>query len=514
MTVGVSKMSVTKNTRRTSVKRNIAVTVIYQLASMVGGLILSRYTLKTFGSEINGIIQSINQFLSYTVILECGIGGMVLAEFYKPLAYGDNEAISDIFNKTKSFFLRMSFIFLAFVAILAFGIRFAVKTDFSPVYIFTLVVILGLNNYFVYYFGLTHQLLIKADQKLYKIQTVQTLSVILNAALCITAMKMGFGIHFVKLVSLSVFLINPLFYRYYVRKHYVISDKIYDPTRTLPRKRDGMVHHMAYFIRGNTDIVLLSVFKGVKTVSVYSVYYSIVYAAENFLNAISNGISAAIGNIIAKDEKKVLDRSFDMYEGANTFITTFFCAASGVLIVPFVKMYTKGVTDANYIQPFFACLLVLAQWFYCIRIPYDNVVHAAGHYRQTKPGAYIEISINLAVSLSAVRRFGLSGVISGTLAAMSARTVYIILYLSKNLLGRKLIRLIKNPCLNFVAGALFVYTVNTFFHISSENPLLWARDAAAVCAALLVMLTVLNLITNRKMCEFFVSLIKKRLNTG
>ncbi|MBR5721675.1 MAG: hypothetical protein IKX78_04245, partial [Clostridia bacterium] len=81
-------MSEANNARRTKVKRNISITLMYQLASLAAGLFLSRYTLKTFGSEVNGVIQSINQFLSYTVILECGIGGMALASFYKPLAYG------------------------------------------------------------------------------------------------------------------------------------------------------------------------------------------------------------------------------------------------------------------------------------------------------------------------------------------------------------------------------------------------------------------------------------------
>ena len=484
---------------------------MYQLASLAAGLFLSRYTLKTFGSEVNGVIQSINQFLSYTVILECGIGGMALASFYKPLAYGDTEAVSDIFNNTKSFFSKISLVFLGLVAVLTFCIRFAVKADFSPFYIGALVVILGVNNYFAYYFGLAHQLLIKADQKLYIIQSVQTLTVILNAALCIAAMKMGFGIHFVKLVSLLVLLINPLFYRYYVKKHYTVSDVIFDRSRTLPRKRDGVAHHLAYFIRGNTDIVLLTVFKGVKTVSVYSVYYAVMYAAENFLSAVSNGISAAIGNIIAKDEKKVLDRSFDIYESVNTFIATFFCAASGVLIVPFVGIYTSGVNDVNYIQPAFACLLVLAQWIFLIRIPYDNVVSAAGHYRQTKPGAYIEILINLAVSLSTVRRFGLIGVMAGTLSAVFARTVYIAWYLSKNILNRKFILLIKNPCLHFIAGILFVYTANTFFSVSAKEPLLWARDAAIVCLALFVFLAALNFITNRKLCRSLILTLKNRL---
>ena len=503
-------MSIKKTARITQVKKNIAITLLYQLTSLVIGLVLPRWILKTFGSEVNGVVQSINQFLSYTVILECGIGGMALAWFYKPLAYGDSEAVSDIFNYTKKFFAKISLVYLALVAVLAFCTRFILKTDFSPLYISTLVLILGINNYFIYYFGLTHQLLMKADQKLYIVQSVQIAALILNALLCIAAMKMGFGIHFVKLISMFVFLINPLAYRYYVKKHYDISKEIYDADRALPRKRDGMVHHIAYFIHRNTDIVLLSVFKGVKTVSVYSVYYSIMFAAENFLNAVSSGLAAAIGNILAKDEKSVLDKSFDIYEAVNTFITSFFCTASAVLIVPFVTVYTKGINDANYIQPVFAYILVLAQWFYCIRIPYGNVITAAGHYRETKPGAYLELFINLIISLAAVRRFGLSGVMAGTLAAMFAKTVYTVWYLSKNILNRSIVLFLKNAGLHLAAGVLFVVAAGKLYPVSSDGAALWFRDAVVICAALFAVFAALNLSVNRKLFKSLILSIKNK----
>lgn len=504
-------MSETKNTRTMKAKKNVAITLLYQLTTLVIGLVLPRYILETYGSDVNGIIQSVNQFLSYTVIFECGIGGMALASFYKPLAYGDNEAVSDIFNNTRSFFYRISLIYLVLVATLSLCAHLIIKTGFSPLYIGTLVLILGVSNYFSYYFGLTHQLLIKADQKLYIVQSVQIIALILNAVICIAAMEMGFGIHFVRLISMLVFLINPLAYRYYVKKHYRISREIYDTERRLPRKRDGMVHHIAYFIHRNTDIVLLTVFKGVKTVSVYSVYYAIMFAAENFLSAISSGLSAAIGNIIATDEKDVLDKSFEIYEGVNTFITSFFCTASAVLIVPFVTIYTSGINDADYIQPVFANILVLAQWFFCIRMPYSNVVNAAGHYRQTKPGAYLELLINMTVSLAAVRRFGLNGVMAGTLAAMLARTAYTVWYLSKNILNRKIILFLKGPGLHLVSGVLFVWAAQSWFKVSTENLLLWVRDAFIVCAALLALMTVLGFITNRKLFKSIILLIKKKL---
>src|SRR5699024_2090057 len=115
-----------------------------------------------------------------------------------------------------------------------------------------------------------------------------------------------------KLISAFVFLLNPLLYRIYVKRNYDISKTVFDSKRTLPKKRDGIIHHIAYFVHRNTDVVILSIFRGVREVSVYSVYYSITIGVENCLNAISSGIAGAVGNMIAKKEKSTLENVFDI----------------------------------------------------------------------------------------------------------------------------------------------------------------------------------------------------------
>lgn len=69
------------------------------------------------------------------------------------------------------------------------------------------------------------------------------------------------------------------------------------------------------------------------------------------------------------------------------------------MILPFVSIYMKGVTDANYIVPSFAVLIVLANASYCLRMPYNTVIFAAGHFKQTQASSVIEASINVVVSI-------------------------------------------------------------------------------------------------------------------
>ena len=65
-------------------------------------------------------------------------------------------------------------------------------------------------------------------------------------------------------------------------------------------------------------------------------------------------------------------------------------------------------------------------------------VQATGKYKETKNGAFVEAILNLLISLIGVKLFGLIGVMIGTLVANVFRTVQYDIYISKNLLSRKI----------------------------------------------------------------------------
>lgn len=99
--------------------------------------------------------------------------------------------------------------------------------------------------------------------------------------------------------------------------------------------------------------------------------------------------------------------------------------------ITIVKVYTTNITDANYLQPVFAVLLVLAEFVYCIRDPYVAVAYASGKFRETSKYAIIEALINIVISVILVRSLGLAGIAIGTLIAMVYRMIAHVIYLQK-----------------------------------------------------------------------------------
>lgn len=107
-----------------------------------------------------------------------------------------------------------------------------------------MVIIPGVSYYFSYYFAMAHRLLLRADQKIRVIQGIQSITLVLNTILCIIVMKLGAGIHTVKIINALIFLINPITFRLYVKRHYKISGTLYDEKRKFLRKTDGPVHYV------------------------------------------------------------------------------------------------------------------------------------------------------------------------------------------------------------------------------------------------------------------------------
>ena len=87
---------------------------------ILSGFILPRYILKQYGSEVNGLVSSITQFLGFISMLDLGVGAVVQSSLYGPLATKDNAKVSLIFNSAKKFFRTIAIILLLYVVILSF----------------------------------------------------------------------------------------------------------------------------------------------------------------------------------------------------------------------------------------------------------------------------------------------------------------------------------------------------------------------------------------------------------
>ena len=85
---------------------NVVSTVALQVITLLSGFMVPKLILSAFGSEVNGLVASITQFLGYISLIEGGVTSVILANLYKPLATKDNEKVSAVVSTADAFFKK------------------------------------------------------------------------------------------------------------------------------------------------------------------------------------------------------------------------------------------------------------------------------------------------------------------------------------------------------------------------------------------------------------------------
>lgn len=423
---------------------NTVIALLEEVVSIICGFILPRLILENFGSEYNGLATSITQFLRCAVLLRAGIGGATRAALYKPLAEHDKGKVDRILRATDLFMHKIAMILAALIVVTACIYPFIVDGSFEWWFVASLVLIIGISAFAESYFGITYQILLQADQRTYVFSVVKIGAVIANTAIAAALIKCGASLHGVQLGNALAYAAIPVIIHLYVRRTYQISTRVEPDMTAISQRWDAFAQQAATFMMNNAGVMVVTFFAQIAEVSVYTVYNMVITALNRVLTSITSGIEAAFGNIIAKGETESLNRNFDVVEFLVFMVTNVLCACSAALILPFVGVYTKGVTDVNYIRPVFAYTLLLSGFFNAVRLPYQLVVQAAGHYRQTRNGAILEAGLNIGLSSLLVYSIGLEGAAIGVLCATLVRTVQYTWYSSRKILRRRLALTLRN----------------------------------------------------------------------
>lgn len=450
-----------QNGRKKRLAYNTFSSLLYQVATIICGFILPKFILTAFGSEVNGLVNSITQFLGIISFLELGVGAVVQSSLYKPLAERNQTEISCIVKSANRFFHTIARILLVYVIFLVVVYPKFVNRNFSNIYTATLITVISISMFAQYYFGIVNRLLLTADQHGYVQYNAQTVAIILNTTMCFVLIKMGFGIHAVKLTTSIIYLLQPLVIYLYVKHNYCIDRNVTYKEEPIKQKWNGIAQHVASVVLDSTDIVVLTVFDTLASVSIYSVYFLVVKGIKQLFLSMTNGIQSLMGELLAKKDIKELNNLFGWTEWVIHTGTVFVFGVAAITIVPFVKVYTKGVIDVDYVQPLFAILLVLANAGHCLRLPYNLLILAAGHYKQTQNNYIIAAIMNITISVIAVNYLGLVGVAIGTLCAMFYQTVWMAVYDSRNIIKWPLKNFIKQVVVDVVTvAAMAVATLN------------------------------------------------------
>jgi len=488
---------------------NIISNLALQFVIIVYGFVVPKIIITNFGSNVNGLISSITQFLGYIALLESGFGPVVKATLYKPISKKNREEIALILKASEKFFRNISKIFLVYILFLAFFYPVVLNNSFSYIYTFSMVIIISISTFAEYYFGMTYRLYLQAEQKNYIISIIQVILYVFCIMCIILLSKMNVNIHLIKLITGLIFVFRPIIQNFYVKKKYCIDLKNINDSYKINNKWDGLAQHIAYVIHSNTDIVILTLFSNLLEVSVYSIYRMVTNAIKALIQSLSNGIDALFGDMIAKGEYENLNHKYNSYEIVFFTVTTIIFTCTILLIVPFIQVYTKGIQDANYIRKLFAYLIVIGEYIWAIRLPYSSITLAAGHFKETRKGAWIEALCNIIISICLVFKYGIIGVAIGTIVAMSIRTIEYIYHTNKYILKRNAWKSWGKILLVIIETLICIYISHCISYLDNNNYFNWIINAIMVTFYVSIVTITINILFFKKDFKSIIKQLKK-----
>ena len=166
-------------------------------------------------------------------------------------------------------------------------------------------------------------------------------------------------------------------------------------------------------------------------VSVYVIFNLVITGVNAILSVFMSGISSSFGDLIVRKEQERFQKAYIDFEGVYYLLIAGVYAATFVMIMPFVNIYTQGITDTNYNLPWIGFLMVLNGLMYNIKTPQGMLVIAAGLYKETRWQTTTQALILLILGIILGHIYGLEGILIASILSNFYRVIDLgILYLN------------------------------------------------------------------------------------
>lgn len=448
---------------------NVLFQGIMQVTSTAIGLIIPKFILSAYGSEYNGIVASITQFLAFIGILRLGVAGATRVALYKSLTSNDSYRTSGIIKATENFMRRIAYIIIAYIVFLMIFFPWYINSSYSWLEIVTLVIAIGAGSFAEYYFGITYETLLAASQLIFVSTGIRIILSLLNALAIIILITDGYSIQTVKVATALIFAISPIFLSYYVPRLFHIIKNVEPDDSALKQRYDVMASSIANIVHENVAILTLTLLTNPLVVSVYAIYALVTNGLRQIMRVFTTGMEGYFGALWAKGDIKGVQAGLAHYEFFIMCFVSISYSCAYVLILPFIELYTDGVHDVEYVLPLYAFFALLAEMMFCIRAPYLTLVQAAGKYKETKQGSFVEAGINIVISVTGTLVWGIIGVAIGTLSANIFRTLQYARFIFKNMLPGSFRGIIYKIFWVFINIIVSIYIAKMVFIISIDS---------------------------------------------
>ena len=503
-------MTTLSNMKQQRTLKNAVVSFASQLIILALGLIVPRLFIINYGSDVNGLTSTIGQIFTYMALLEAGISQAARNALYNPIAKNDRDGVSYYISVANRYFHKITYFYLSAVILLSFILPFVLKTnvDYWTICFYTLFE--GLVGVVLFYFINTWTCFLGASGKSYIVNSITLISKILCYGVKIVFAVLGYNIAFIQLGYFAVSMLQLAFFAFYMSKKYPwIRYNAAPKDAKLPDRNSYIVTEITWTIFSSTDMIVLSIFVSTSLSSVYSVYNMVFVALNGLLNSIYHSVNYNLGNAFHENMEKY-KKMHDLFNSCFMCGITVLMSTAYFLIIPFVKLYTSGVTDINYIYYFLPICFCLVQLFSWSRYISGNLIGIAGRIKPALKINIIEAFMNVTLSVLFVFFWDITGVLIATVVALPLKIIYCNYIADKVILKRSLKKTVAILMVNYFVFSISIL-LSHFLTIDIANYYQFILYGIVIFTSFAIISFVLNAFINKDLIKSF-KYIKNRGN--
>lgn len=401
--------------RKKAAVKNSMVGFLGQLASLCLQIVSRTVFIRYIGEELLGLNTTFTSFLYTFSLAELGFQNAIAFNLFKPLKENNAAEVIEIVNVYKIIY-RVVGIFFVAASVASIPLLPLITKNVeitNKIRIYYLIQALASScTYFLAY----KRTILYADQKDYVCKFVDLITNVIFRALQILAIVFLHS-YFVYIILqlIQVYVNNVIIHcmcgKYYPYLHKVRFNKIY-AKRLFQDAKQIFAGRLAGYVYSATDNLIVSKVIGTVQVAFLGNYTTITANMKMLINGLVYPVTPIIGNYLAGDENTTKQKkNLGVYTHLRFIVTLVLLIPTLVLVDDFILIW---IGSKYILQPVIKVLLVADLYLFLIQGACSDYITGRGLFRQDKYVIITGAVMNIVLSLAFVGRWGMAGVLAGT----------------------------------------------------------------------------------------------------
>lgn len=385
------------------VLRNTLAALAWQVIVAVFGFVTPALVIRTYGSEVYGLVSSIGQVMRYFGLMEAGLGGAALFALYRPLADNDFDAVNKVMAFTSRYFLRIGLLFLAVLATVAPAYARGIgSATLGPEFIMVMFLVIGSSGALEFLIISRCRIILVADEKGYMFSLVGGVGVLVQQGTAIALILARAPVELVYLAAVPVVVIRGIALNHLVRRAFDgrvhFGGRVTRDESGISLQRNVFLHEIAHTINQASPLVAVGVLHGLADASTYAVFNLPISMVSLLMATLHQAVAPSFGRVVAEGGAARSNAPFLSFQFWYFAVSTWLLCATVILVTPFVRVYTAGVDDVDYMRPEFGYMLTTLAAVTSLRVVYSILINAFGLFRETARWAIATSAVGLVVT--------------------------------------------------------------------------------------------------------------------